>query len=216
MSTPTPQPGRVPLPIDALAQMESAATPAPWRVVLDDTENATTVWRVCTSPDHPAGDDPDHIGVYDCCADGGLHSEPWYTEADAELVAAARNALPELIRMAREAERLRRDRDGARDALRRVQDRCDEVRAELEQWHAAYGESALPGALNLMKQRTRQLAEARAEVERLRELIAELYDKGPCQYDHHDQCQGHNLHPRPCPHGRAAELLATGGGSDAV
>lgn len=82
-----------------------------------------------------------------------------------------------------------------------------EARAELDQWRAAYGESALPGALNLMKQRTRERDEARAEADRLRSLVAELYDDGPCQYDHHDQCQGHNLDRRPCPHARAAELL---------
>jgi hypothetical protein len=112
MSAPTP-----PLDLDALARLESRATAGPWRVVLDDSESATTVWQVCTSTDHPARDDSDHMVVYDCCADGGLHGKPWYREADAEFIAALRNAAPELIRLAREADRLRPVVDAARELL---------------------------------------------------------------------------------------------------
>jgi hypothetical protein len=50
--------------------------------------------------------------------------------------------------------------------------------------------------------------QAEAERDTWRELVRELAYDGPCQYDHHDQCQGHSLHDRPCPHGRAQELLA--------
>ncbi|MEV1245129.1 hypothetical protein [Nonomuraea sp. NPDC049750] len=52
----------------------------------------------------------------------------------------------------------------------------------------------------------RQAAEA--ERDAWRELVRELADDGPCHYDHHDQCQGHSLDYRPCPHARAKELLA--------
>ncbi|MGR6922596.1 hypothetical protein ACU635_50795 [[Actinomadura] parvosata] len=50
--------------------------------------------------------------------------------------------------------------------------------------------------------------QAEAERDELRELVRELAYDGPCQYDHDDQCQAHALHERPCPHGRAQELLA--------
>jgi hypothetical protein len=45
------------------------------------------------------------------------------------------------------------------------------------------------------------------ENEKLRNLLRELIDPDPCQYDHHDYCQSHSLHERPCPHQRAKELL---------
>ncbi|MEU4578965.1 hypothetical protein [Nonomuraea sp. NPDC023979] len=50
--------------------------------------------------------------------------------------------------------------------------------------------------------------QAEAERDTWRDLVRELVDDGPCEYDHHDQCQGHSLDSRPCPHGRAKELLA--------
>jgi hypothetical protein len=49
-----------------------------------------------------------------------------------------------------------------------------------------------------------------AEVKLLRELVKDLADVSePCDYDHHGYCQTHSLDERPCPHERAAALLAT-------
>lgn len=42
----------------------------------------------------------------------------------------------------------------------------------------------------------------------LLDLIEELTDPDPCDYDHNGNCQGHNMTgPPPCPHARAKELL---------
>ena len=41
----------------------------------------------------------------------------------------------------------------------------------------------------------------------LRQLLEDLTDPDPCDYDHHDCCQAHMLHERPCPHERAQKLL---------
>lgn len=45
------------------------------------------------------------------------------------------------------------------------------------------------------------------ELERLRELIRELHDPDPCRFDHHGNCQAHDL-GNPCAHARAQEILA--------
>lgn len=41
------------------------------------------------------------------------------------------------------------------------------------------------------------------------DLIDEMTDEDPCQYDQHGVCHAHNLHPRPCPHETAKHALAT-------
>ncbi len=94
------------LDLDAIQQREQAATPGPWRVVMDDTERPTTVWRECTSPDHPLDEDPGRDYVHDDCRDGEIHAEPFFREADAEFIAHAREDVPALRR---EVERLRSD-----------------------------------------------------------------------------------------------------------
>lgn len=82
--------------IEQIRTRVEAATAGPWRVVLDDSEGPKTVWRQCESDKHP--DDPERLSVYDdCCFDGGLHSEPFYREADAEFVAHARVDVPWLL-----------------------------------------------------------------------------------------------------------------------
>ncbi|MDG4791888.1 hypothetical protein O7626_39430 [Micromonospora sp. WMMD1102] len=88
---------REPLDLNRLAALDARATPGPWRVVLDDTESPTTVWQVCASPSHTEEVDPNGDTVFDCCADGGLHGEPFFLERDAEFVAEARTALPALV-----------------------------------------------------------------------------------------------------------------------
>lgn len=45
------------------------------------------------------------------------------------------------------------------------------------------------------------------QVKELIKLVKELADPDPCEYDHHDFCQAHSLHPKPCPHGRAKTIL---------
>lgn len=52
------------------------------------------------------------------------------------------------------------------------------------------------------------LERVEAERNELRELIISLGDEEPCEYDHHDYCQAHLLHERPCPYGKANELRA--------
>lgn len=77
----------------------------------------------------------------------------------------------------------------SRDTVDRLLARITKVRdAELESWRW-------------------RAEKARVEADELRELVKELTDSGPCQYDHEDQCQGHSLHYRPCPHGRAQALF---------
>jgi hypothetical protein len=39
------------------------------------------------------------------------------------------------------------------------------------------------------------------------DLLREMVDDEPCQYDHNDACQAHHLQLRPCPHERAKTLL---------
>jgi hypothetical protein len=55
-----------------------------------------------------------------------------------------------------------------------------------------------------------RIAELTAERNALRSLLAEFVDPDPCRYDHDDDCQGHSLHSRPCPHERAKLLLGNG------
>ena len=45
----------------------------------------------------------------------------------------------------------------------------------------------------------------RGAVDLLREVM-EPHDT-PCRYDHHDLCQAHYLHERPCPYERARAFL---------
>lgn len=39
------------------------------------------------------------------------------------------------------------------------------------------------------------------------DILRLMTDPDPCDYDHHDLCQAHSLHDRPCPHERAKELF---------
>jgi len=52
--------------------------------------------------------------------------------------------------------------------------------------------------------------ELTARAEHAEGLLAELIAVEPvsCRYDHHDLCQSHWLHERPCPVERARQLLA--------
>ncbi len=45
-----------------------------------------------------------------------------------------------------------------------------------------------------------ELAESRNALAVAAELIDRLAFDDACDYDHHDYCQAHNLHERPCPH----------------
>lgn len=84
--------------LEEIRRRVDRATPGPWRVVLDDSESPKTVWRQCESDKHPLAEDPGRDSVYDdCCFDGGLHSEPFFREADAEFVARARADVPWLL-----------------------------------------------------------------------------------------------------------------------
>lgn len=47
------------------------------------------------------------------------------------------------------------------------------------------------------------------ENDRLRSLIADLFDADPCQFDHHGNCQAHGwFGEAKCPHARAKEVLS--------
>lgn len=76
-----------PLDLDALAALLEKATPGPWR----------QYERLLRNEEHGIMRDVPKWG------DGGLGSA--YTEADAALIIAAVNALPELLQAARELER---------------------------------------------------------------------------------------------------------------
>jgi len=39
------------------------------------------------------------------------------------------------------------------------------------------------------------------------DILRLMTDPDPCDYDHHDLCQAHSLHDRPCPHERAKALF---------
>lgn len=54
--------------VRVLRERASAATPGPWRTVIDDSESQSTVVRRCCNPIHPA-EDPDHVWQYDDCPD---------------------------------------------------------------------------------------------------------------------------------------------------
>lgn len=43
--------------------------------------------------------------------------------------------------------------------------------------------------------------------DRLKKVLDQMIDDEPCQYDHHDLCQAHHLHERPCPHEVAKEIV---------
>ena len=47
------------------------------------------------------------------------------------------------------------------------------------------------------------------EIQRLKEIIDDLYDEDECEYDHHGYCQTHNwFNSSTCPHKRIKELKA--------
>lgn len=57
---------------------------------------------------------------------------------------------------------------------------------------------------------SREMADARLVImNKLAELVHRLTDHetDPCDYDHHDLCQAHALHERPCPFEEAKELF---------
>lgn len=69
-------------------------------------------------------------------------------------------------------------------------------------------ESALIAVIAKWKPKTDE-ADARliAAAPDLLELVRQLLDDDDCVYDHHDLCQTHFLHERPCPYERGRELL---------
>lgn len=104
-----------PLDPDVLERLDAAATPAPWWAW-----DRGVGWMLALGT--PADID-EHGRPREYLPEG--IAEGTLTEPDAKLIAALRNAAQELIRAGR-------DRDGARDALRRVQERYDEARAAQE------------------------------------------------------------------------------------
>lgn len=58
-----------------------------------------------------------------------------------------------------------------------------------------------------------QLLDVADLLNEMHDIIAQMVDPNPCRYDHHDYCQEHALHPRPCPHERAQTLLGMSDGS---
>jgi len=70
-----------------LRERAARATAAPWRVVVDDSEDTRTIAQQCVSSAHPLSD-PDRVMVYDCCRDGVLHGDPGFNTAADALYAA--------------------------------------------------------------------------------------------------------------------------------
>lgn len=52
-----------------------------------------------------------------------------------------------------------------------------------------------------------ELARRQERIDTLIDLVLDLTDSSPCQYDHNDCCQSHSLHSWPCPHELAKEVL---------
>ena len=62
---------------------------------------------------------------------------------------------------------------------------------------AAFNRAATPAEiLALLDERDAH----QREIAELSALIGRMYDDDPCSYDHHNYCQSHSLHERPCPH----------------
>lgn len=53
-----------------------------------------------------------------------------------------------------------------------------------------------------------ELAIAETERDAAMDIVRDIVDDDPCDYDHHDYCQTHGLHSRPCANERAVTLIA--------
>lgn len=51
-------------------------------------------------------------------------------------------------------------------------------------------------------------ADLRARLDAAMAIVRDYVDDDPCDYDHHDYCQTHGLHNRPCVNERATALIA--------
>ena len=97
------------LDLDALAQLERAATPCPWHVRFLDDDHAMNAIGIATEADTGEHEDmATHGGSGpDLLAATLIQAPPYVLSADgrwqenAELIVAVRNVLPELLRLAR-------------------------------------------------------------------------------------------------------------------
>ena len=161
--------------LDELARLEREATPGPWNAeVGSDDESAD--WRAvgprCVPP---AGSD----GRAEVDGEQGCAQEQ-QAQRDAALIAAMRNALPELLRIARwhaehpwDAAVGKQLLDAARAALAAMTERAERAEANyrdlVEELRAEKAAHAAHHSHD-----NDALTAARAEVERLRGLVREL------------------------------------------
>jgi len=101
---PTPAATDQPLNLDALKALDQAATPGPWQAYnANEGTSSPPAWAVCNDAYVNPLDHPEDAPAVDITVTYG-------TREDAELIAAARRALPALVA---EVERLQKLRDAA-------------------------------------------------------------------------------------------------------
>lgn len=106
--------------------------------------------------------------------------------------------------------------------------RCDKPRDHRDEHEAQTAEAysrwtrietalarRLSEAVERAKRAERQLAASRNALTVAAELIDRLAFDDECDYDHHDYCQAHNLHARPCPHPLGRQYVEASRAADA-
>jgi len=119
MTPPAPDPGAL---LDRLEELGEAATPGPWRWDSEFGEANDTGLALTND----AGEEI--VGAYNdhCCS---FRDDPHVNDADAALIVAAVNALPDLIRLARDGLALR---DGVERLAEEMETVADEVTPDAE------------------------------------------------------------------------------------
>jgi len=109
--------------LDELERLEKAATPGPWSAFTDEGTRRPHTNIVAVSP------------ITAC-----VHSLPGRSkrEADVDIIAESRNALPALIATAREAEALRQEEADLALAVQDLAVKNAALWEALEAWHAPY------------------------------------------------------------------------------
>lgn len=125
-----------------------------------------------------------------------------------------------IVRAALEAERLSVALDKATAELANYKASYevfhDAGKRATEMWQKATGDTRTwPDHAKLCVWLLERLADAEEmasarldEMNKLTALVKRFWNyEDPCDYDHHDSCQAHSLHQRPCPYEQAAAMF---------